>query len=182
MFGFKILFESIWINFVPLCFVNNKVILSYFADHTSSPATTVLSALCCSCVHGSVVEGSWVTSAGWCAWRASYFVDGCIVVATECGRYSLSCTQKLWSKWAVLGLHDMLESQLRVPPLYMCLFSFRKLYCDLFLFRNANSWQNSTRCRGGVKVLWCHSHLVWLGFVGSIRELFCDLFMIFGIM
>ena len=152
MFGFKILFGSIWINFVSLFFVNNKVILSYFADHTSS-ATTVLSALCCSCVHGSVVEGSWVTSAGWCAWRASYFVDDCIVVATECGRYSLSCMQKLWSKWAVLGLHDMLESQLRVPSLYMCLFSFRKLYCDLFLFRNGNSWQNSTRCRGGVKVL-----------------------------
>ena len=23
-------------------------------------------------------------------------------------------------------------------------------------------WQNGTRCRDGVKVLWCHSHLVWL--------------------
>ena len=25
-------------------------------------------------------------------------------------------------------------------------------------------WQNGTRCREGVKVLWCHSHLVWLLF------------------
>ena len=23
---------------------------------------------------------------------------------------------------------------------------------------------NGTRCRNGVKVLWCHSHLVWLVF------------------
>ena len=23
---------------------------------------------------------------------------------------------------------------------------------------------NGTRCRDGVKVLWCHSHLVWLVF------------------
>ena len=43
------------------------------------------------------------------------------------------------------------------------------------------SWQNGTRCR---KLLWCHSHLVWLVFDGSIpacmhlfsfRKLFCDL-------
>ena len=24
-----------------------------------------------------------------------------------------------------------------------------------------HSWQNGTRCRDGVTVLWCHSHLVW---------------------
>ena len=27
-----------------------------------------------------------------------------------------------------------------------------------------HSWQNGTRCRDGLKVLWCHSHLVWLVF------------------
>ena len=43
-------------------------------------------------------------------------------------------------------------------------------------------WQNGTRCRDGVKVLWCHSHLVWLVFEASIptstcfhSENFCDL-------
>ena len=25
-----------------------------------------------------------------------------------------------------------------------------------------HNWQNSTRCKDGVKVLWCHSHLIWL--------------------
>ena len=29
-------------------------------------------------------------------------------------------------------------------------------------------WQNGTRCRDGVKVLRCHSHLVWLVFEVSI--------------
>ena len=45
-------------------------------------------------------------------------------------------------------------------------------------------WQNGTRCRDGVKVLWCHSHLVWLIFDASIptctcfpSENFCDLYM-----
>ena len=31
-----------------------------------------------------------------------------------------------------------------------------------------HSWQNGTRCRDGVNVLWCCSHLVWLVFEGSI--------------
>ena len=46
---------------------------------------------------------------------------------------------------------------------------------------------NGTRCRDGVKVLWCHFHLVWLVFLGfhpymrlfSFRKLFCDLFLLF---
>ena len=35
------------------------------------------------------------------------------------------------------------------------------------------SWQNGTRCRDGVKVLWCHSHLIWLVFEGSILTCAC---------
>ena len=46
---------------------------------------------------------------------------------------------------------------------------------------------NGTRCRDGVKVLWCHSHLVWLVFEASIptcacfhsENFFCDLFLLF---
>ena len=30
-----------------------------------------------------------------------------------------------------------------------------------------HSWQNGTRCRDGVKLLWCHSHLVQLVFEGE---------------
>ena len=32
---------------------------------------------------------------------------------------------------------------------------------------------NGTRCRDGVKVLWCHCHLVWLVFYGSIPTCAC---------
>ena len=34
-------------------------------------------------------------------------------------------------------------------------------------------WQNGTRCRDGVEVLWCCSHLVWLVFEGSIPTCAC---------
>ena len=36
-----------------------------------------------------------------------------------------------------------------------------------------HSWQNGTRCRDGVNVLWCRSHLVWLVFEGSIPTCAC---------
>ena len=36
------------------------------------------------------------------------------------------------------------------------------------LANTEHSWQNGTRCRDGVNVLWCRSHLVWLVFEGSI--------------
>ena len=53
-------------------------------------------------------------------------------------------------------------------------------------FCGVHGWQNGTRCRDGVKVLWCHSHLVWLVFEASIPtcacfhegKLFCDLFLL----
>ena len=36
-----------------------------------------------------------------------------------------------------------------------------------------HSWQNGTRCRDGVNVLQCRSHLVWLVFEGSIPTCAC---------
>ena len=35
------------------------------------------------------------------------------------------------------------------------------------------SWENGTRCRDGVNVLWCRSHLVRLVFEGSIPTCVC---------
>jgi len=40
-------------------------------------------------------------------------------------------------------------------------------------FCGVHSWQNDKRCRDGVKVLWGHSHLVWLVFEGSIPTCAC---------
>ena len=36
-----------------------------------------------------------------------------------------------------------------------------------------HSWKNGMRCRDGVKVLWCHSHLVWQVFESSIPTCAC---------
>ena len=41
------------------------------------------------------------------------------------------------------------------------------------LTNTKHSWQNGTRCRDGVNVLWCRSHLVWLVFEGSIPTCAC---------
>ena len=40
-------------------------------------------------------------------------------------------------------------------------------------FCGVHSWQNGTRCRDGVKVLLCHSHLVRLVFEASIPTCAC---------
>ena len=52
-------------------------------------------------------------------------------------------------------------------------------------FCGVDSYQNGTRCTDGVKVLWCHSRLIWLIFESSIptctcfhSETFCDLFLL----
>jgi len=44
------------------------------------------------------------------AWRVSYVVGGCNVVATlnMADMVCLACMQKLWSAWAVLGLYGRL--------------------------------------------------------------------------
>ena len=41
------------------------------------------------------------------------------------------------------------------------------------LTNTKHSWENGTRCRDGVNVLWCRSHLVWLVFKGSIPTCTC---------
>ena len=42
-------------------------------------------------------------------------------------------------------------------------------------FCDVRSWQNGTRSRDGVKVLWCDSNLVWLVFEASIPTCTCFL-------
>ena len=41
------------------------------------------------------------------------------------------------------------------------------------LTNTKHNWQNGTRCRDGVNVLWCRSHLGWLVFEGSIPTCAC---------
>ena len=65
-----------------------------------------------------------------------------------------------------LNKAEYLVDSMHVNRLSACIESFVVVH----------SWQNGTRCRDGVKVLWCHSHLVWLVFsffccrLGMVRE------------
>ena len=52
------------------------------------------------------------------------------------------------------------------PPLPTTLQKKQKAYLCKW-------WQNGTRCRDGVKVLWCRSHLLWLVFDASIPTCTC---------
>ena len=100
-----------------------------------------------------------------------------------------NCIQKLWSAWAVLGLCGMLEFKLccelnfitaehgRYGSMEDCVVSNAEYLVHLVRinrlstcreFCGVHSWQNGARCRNGMKVLRCHSHLVWLVFEGSI--------------
>ena len=45
--------------------------------------------------------------------------------------------------------------------------------CPMHTTNPRHSWQNGTRCRDDVEVLWCRSHLVWLVFNGSISTCTC---------
>ena len=45
--------------------------------------------------------------------------------------------------------------------------------CACREFFVVHSWQNCTRCRDGVNVLWYRSHLVWLDFEGSMPTCAC---------
>ena len=53
----------------------------------------------------------------------------------------------------------------------LCLFVANKYKCRGFCV--VYRWQNGTRCRDGVKVLWCRSRLVWLVFEDFIPTCAC---------
>ena len=132
----------------------------------------------------------------------SYVVGCCNIVAglSMADMVRLDCMQKLSSAWAMLVVCWSLSYAVKFyycwtwSP-FMCIrLEWAKLsawfiqcvwnrlsacteFCDV------RSWQNGTRCRDSVKVLWYHSHLVWLIFEASIptctcflQKTFCDLF------
>ena len=82
--------------------------------HTIPTSCAILPCASGNSVHRRVIEGSGLGTAG-CAVHVDVHaltvsgVVGCYnAVATEHGRYGLSCMQKLWSAQAVLSLYGML--------------------------------------------------------------------------
>ena len=66
-------------------------------------------------------------------------------IAAEHGRYGSSFMCRTVVSEAKYLVHSM----------HMGRLSACREFCGV------HGWQNGTRCRDGVKVLWCHSHLVW---------------------
>ena len=54
-----------------------------------------------------------------------------------------------------------------------CILMVNRLTCMLRVLWRAYSWQNGTKCRDGVNMLWCHFHLLCLVFEGSISTCAC---------
>ena len=117
----------------------------------------------------------------------------CSTAAKLHNRCGLSCMQKLWSPWAVLSLYGEWVMPCSVaiklqPTTTWLLLAYQyalhahaalptplpstTFLCAQNLIANTRlSWQNGTKCRDGVKVMWCRSHLVWLGL--RVPSLFC---------
>ena len=73
----------------------------------------------------------------------------------------------------MLGLYGMLEFKLCCEILLLLSMADMGRLSACREFCGVHGWQNGTRCRDGVKVLWCHSHLVWLVFEASIPTCAC---------
>ena len=80
-------------------------------------------------------------------------------IAAEHSRYGLSYVESCGVSSAECHVHLVGVNRLSA--------------CRKFFWMH--SWQNGTRCRDGVNVLWCRSHLVWLVFEGSIPTCACFL-------
>ena len=105
-------------------------------------------------------------------------------VCMECGSLSWSLSHLVkfhccWT-WQITISGKLWSEQCWVPCSYEELSACRELH-------GVHIWQNGTRCKDGVKGLWCHSHLVWFVFEDSIPTctcfhsetfLFCDLFLL----
>ena len=68
--------------------------------------------------------------------------------------------------------HSLCTSTCTIHPALPTPLPSTTLLCTQ-LRNTKHSWQNGTRCRDGVKVLWCRSHLVRLVFEGSSPTCTC---------
>ena len=75
-----------------------------------------------------------------------------------------------WQIWVIFYVYKTVEWAKLSTLFIQCIWN-RLSACSEFC--GVCSWQNGTRCRDGVKVLWCHSHLVWLVFEASIPTCTC---------
>ena len=101
------------------------------------------------------------------AMRVSCVVDCYNAVVTEHDRWSVMYAEAV-SPQAVLNLYDTLDCKCKLcHEIVLLLFSGNRLMYILRVLY-VDTWQNGTKFRDSLKVLWCCSHLVWLVFEGFI--------------
>ena len=90
-------------------------------------------------------------------WSLSYVVKLYCFIAAQHGRYG-----------------SMEDSGVSNAEYLVHLVHMNRLHACRVLWGVYTVNLNGTRCRDGVKVFWCHSHLVWLVFLGfhPYRHLF----------
>jgi len=185
--------------------INDTTTLSHHPYILCHFATTYTNMVCVCCVWlwkavGSVVVGVY------CIFMCMESELCCGLLQCSCctehGRYGLSWLYAktavheqwrvcvlCWSVWNFIAAEHMgrllcvrLWSEQSWVPCSFNAYMGRLSACTEFC--GVHSWQNGTRCRDGVKVLWCHwfpssLRLPSIHVLVFIQKIFCDLFLLF---
>ena len=125
---------------------------------SSCRAYTAVFCACCVCSNEEQSKHQLFSNRAF-GWKKGYFV-------TMNNRTSLRKQQLLYCIHPQ-HTHSPCTSTCTMHPAIPSQLPSTTLLCTQ-LTNTKHSWQNGTRCRDGVNVLWCRSHLVWLVFEGSI--------------
>ena len=146
------------VSFIPTkCFIGKKLTFRLLILQSSScRAYTAVFCACCVCSNEEQSKCQPFSNRA-SGWKKGYFV-------TMNNRTSLHeqlyCTH-------LQHTHSPCTPTCTMHPAIPFQLPSTTLLCTQ-LTNTKHSWQNGTRCRDGVNVLWCRSHLVWLVFEGSI--------------
>ena len=146
------------VSFIPTkCFIGKKLTFRLLILQSSScRAYTAVFCACCVCSNEEQSKRQLFSNRAF-GWKKRYFV-------TMNNRTSL-CEQLYCIH--PQHTHSPCTSTCTTHPAIPSKLPSTTLLCTQ-LTNTKHSWQNGTRCRDGVNVLWCRSHLVWLVFEGSI--------------
>ena len=146
------------VSFIPTkCFIGKKLTFQLLILQSSScRAYTAVFCACCVCSNEEQSKRQLFSNRAF-GWKKGYFVT---MNNRTSLREQLYCIHPQHT-------HSPCTSTCTTHPAISSQLPSTTLQCTQ-LTNTKHSWQNGTRCRDGVNVLWCRSHLVWLVFEGSI--------------
>ena len=146
------------VSFIPTkCFIGKKLMFRLLILQSSScRAYTAVFCTCCVCSDEEQSKHQLFSNRAF-SWKKGYFVTMNNRTSLREQLYCIHPQHTHSPRTSTCTTHPAIPSQLPSTT----------LLCTQ-LTNTKHSWQNGTRCRDGVNVLWCRSHLVWLVFEGSI--------------